>query len=164
MDITNLAFIAGLILGSLAILSVCWVWLNKQILGMGGGVLSFVGVLLVGLSLWSSASVEVTPDGFRAEFERLQQEVIQVSNKSEQISNDVQAVARANEAISNEVKVVAQNLDINKTQFLKLTDVLKRKQTLSVEQVKSIDEPVRQAPVVNTRILDSAIIKLQPVR
>ena len=161
MEITNMVFIAGLILGSLAILSVCWVWLRKQVLGVGGGVLSFIGVLLVGLSLWSSASVEISPDGFRAEFERLQEQVQQVSVQSQQISNDVLAVAEANKAISQEVKVVAQNIDINKTQFLKLTDVLKSRRTLSVDQVKSIDDPVKRAPVVNYRVLDSAIIKPQ---
>jgi hypothetical protein len=162
MEITNMAFIAGLILGSLAILSVCWVWLRKQVLGVGGGVLSFIGVLLVGLSLWSSASVEVSPDGFRAEFERLEQQVIQVSERSQQISNDILAVAETNKAISQEVKVVAQNIDINKAQFLKLTDVLQRRQTLSADQVNAIDEPVRRAPIVNLQVLDSAIINTRP--
>lgn len=161
MGITNMAFIAGLILGSLAIISVCWVWVSKQVLGSGGGVLSFFGVLLVGLSLWSSASVEVSPEGFRAEFERLQQEVDEMAVRSQQISNDVQAVAEANKTISHEVRTVAENIDINRTQFLKLTDALKQKQTLNVDQVKSIDEPIKKAPVIDKRALDSAILKLE---
>ncbi len=160
MEITNLAFIAGVILGSLAIVSVCWVWLSKQMLGLGGGVLSFVGVVLVGLSLWSKASVEVSPDGFRAEFERLENEVKKVSVRSEQISNDVIAVAESNKALSNEVKVVAENIDINKAQFLHLTSVLKSKQTLSVDQVKMIDEPIKRAPRINRQLLDSTTIRL----
>ena len=71
MNVTNMVIIAGLILGSLAIISVCWVWVSKQVMGTGGGVLSFFGVMLVGLSIWSRASVEVSPEGVRAEFERL---------------------------------------------------------------------------------------------
>jgi hypothetical protein len=134
MEITNLAFIAGVILGSLAIVSVCWVWLSKQMLGIGGGVLSFVGVLLVGLSLWSKASVQFGQDGFRAEFERLQ--------------NDVKAVAESNKALSRKVKVVAEVTDINKTQFLQLTSVLNRKQTLSLDQLKMIDNPIKKAPKI----------------
>ncbi len=160
MEITNLAFIAGVILGSLAIVSVCWVWLSKQMLGMGGGVLSFVGVLLVGLSLWSKASVEVSPDGIRAEFERLENEVREVSVRSEKNSNDVKAVAERNKALSSEVKVVAQNAHINKTQFLQLTSALKSKQTLSVDQAKMIDDPIKRAPIINRQLIDSTTIRL----
>lgn len=159
MDITNMAFITGLILGSLAIISVCWVWVRSQVLGTGGGVLSFFGVLLVGLSVWSSASVEVSPEGFRAEFERLQKEVNEVAVRSQQVSDEVQAVAEANNAISREIQVVAENIDINKAQFLKLTNVLKQKQMLSTNQIKSINDPVENAPVVNTRVLDSVILR-----
>jgi hypothetical protein len=160
MDITNMAFITGLILGSLAIMSVCWVWVRSQVLGTGGGVLSFFGVLLVGLSIWSSASVEVTPEGFRAEFERLEKEVNEVAVRSQQVSDEVQAVAEANNAISREIQVVAENIDVNKAQFLQLTNVLKTKQMLNAKQIKSINEPIKNAPAIDKRVLDSAIIKL----
>ena len=161
MDIKNMAFIAGLILGSLAIVSVCWVWVRSQVLGPGGGVLSFFGVLLVGLSIWSSASVELTPEGFRAQFERLQEEVTQVAEKSEQISEEVEAVAKVNNAITREIQVVAENLAVNKTQFLELTNVLKQKQVLNVDQINRLSAPVKMAPVVDTRKLESATLKLR---
>jgi septal ring factor EnvC (AmiA/AmiB activator) len=132
------------------------------VLGAGGGLLSFFGVLLVGLSIWSNASVEVSPEGFRAEFERLEKEVNKVAVRSQQVSEEVQAVTKANNAISREIKVVAENIDINKTQFLKLTNVLKQKQVLNVNQIKSINDPVKNAPVINKRVLDSAILKLEP--
>lgn len=161
MEITNMAFIAGLILGSLAIVSVCWVWVRNQVLGAGGGILSFFGVILVGLSIWSSASVEVSPEGFRAEFERLEEEVKEVAVRSQQISNDVEAVAEANRVISREVKSVAENIDINRVQFLKLTDALKQRQALNADQVSTINQPVINAPTIDKRVLDSQILKLE---
>ncbi|ALP53287.1 hypothetical protein Tel_09025 [Candidatus Tenderia electrophaga] len=161
MDIKEWAFIAGLVLGSLAIVSVCWVWIQKQVLGAGGGVLSFFGVLLVGLSLWTSASVEVTPEGFRAEFERLEREVQQVAQKSQQIGQEVESVAQANNALSREVKVVAENLKVNKSQFLELTQTLQQRQLLDQQQLEQLNAPLQRLPEVDQRILDSSQLKLR---
>ena len=111
-------------------------------------------------AIWSSASVEVTPEGFRAEFERLEKEVNEVAVRSQQVSEEVQAVAEANNAISREIQVVAENIDVNKAQFLQLTNVLKTKQMLNAKQIKSINEPIKNAPTIDKRVLDSAIIKL----
>lgn len=160
MNMNELVFIVGLILGSLAMLSVCWVWVRKQVFGPGGGVLSFFGVLLAGLSLWSRASVELTPDGFRAEFERLQQEINQVVRKSEQISQEVAAVAEVNQLITREVEVVAENLAVNKTQFLELTRALNQRDVLHTDQIKRLAQPVETMPVVDLQKLESARLNL----
>jgi septal ring factor EnvC (AmiA/AmiB activator) len=161
MDITNMVFVTGMVLGSLIIVSVCWVWVRKQVLGAGGGALSFFGVMLVGLSVWSSARVEVTPEGFRAEFERLQKEVNQVAVRSQKISDDVLVMSETSKEITREVKAVADNIDINRAQFLQLTNALKQKRTLNVDQINAINKPVADAPKINRRVLDSAILKFE---
>jgi uncharacterized protein (UPF0335 family) len=163
MDIKDMAFMAGLILGCLIIISVCWVWIRSQVLGLGGGMLSFFGVLLVGLSVWSSASVQVSPEGFYAEFERLEREVSKISLRSQQISDDVRVVAEANQVIGHEVKVMSENIDINKAQFLQLTDTLTQRQPLNSEQINTLVAPLKTAPQINTNLLDSAIINLRKI-
>ena len=160
MNINELVLIVGLILGSLAILSVCWVWLRKQVFGPGGSILSFFGVLLVGLSLWSRASVELTPEGFRAEFERLQEEINQVVKKSERISEEVNAVAEANHVITREVQVVAENLAVNKTQFLELARVLNQREVLHQDQIDRLSAPVKAMPAVDLKKLESVRLNL----
>jgi len=160
MDVKDMAFVAGLVLGCLIIVSVCWVWVRRQVLGMGGGLLSFFGVVLVGLSVWSSASVEVSADGFRAEFEQLEKQVESVALRSQKISDEVRVVADANMAMSREIKVAAENIDVNKAQFLQLTSALQDKRVFSGAQTRSISDPIRNAPVIDKRALEVRIQRL----
>jgi len=67
-------------------------------------MLSLVGVLLVGLSVWSSARVEVSSSGLKAEFERLK--------------TQIQEVASANPVISEEVNKLAENAETGKNSSL----------------------------------------------
>lgn len=159
MDIKEMAFIAGLILGSLVIMSVCWVWVRNQVLGIGGGILSFFGVLLVGLSVWSSASVEVSADGFSARLDKLQNEVQVVVRNNQEISEDIKLVADTNQLISRQVKVAANSIEINKAQFLQLTSALNNKQVFNQTQMRTLSSPIINAPKIDIRALDAAILK-----
>ncbi len=161
MDVKEMAFLVGLLLGCMVLVSVCWVWIRKQVLGVGGGVLSFFGVLLVGLSVWSGASVEVSADGFRAEFERLEEQVTQVAQKSEKLSDEVKVVAETNKAISKEVRLAAENINVNRSQFLQLTNTLNEKRVLNPVQVRSLSEPITRLPNLDTRNLDVLINRME---
>ena len=48
------AVVAGVVFGSAAIGTACWVWLKKQTFAYGGSVLCAAGVTLLGLSIWQN--------------------------------------------------------------------------------------------------------------
>src|SRR6266571_945542 len=58
-----LGVVAGVVFGSAAISSACWVWLRKQIFAYGGSALCGAGVVLLGLSIWHSVEFGVTGTG-----------------------------------------------------------------------------------------------------
>lgn len=57
------AVMAGVVFGSAAISSACWVWLQKQVFAYGGSALCGAGVVLLGLSIWHSVDFGVTGNG-----------------------------------------------------------------------------------------------------
>jgi hypothetical protein len=98
-----LAVLAGVLFGSAAISTACWVWLQKQIFAFGGSALCGAGVVLLGLSIWHSVEVGVSGGGLslklQAEFER-QSEAI--SNLHIQMASVEQAaLAASNAATAN---------------------------------------------------------------
>src|SRR5690348_2161437 len=57
------AIILGMLLGTLMIVSVVWIWIKQQTFAFGGSILTVFGVVLVGLSIWGTVTVKVSPDG-----------------------------------------------------------------------------------------------------
>lgn len=140
-------YAAGLIIGSAALLTACYVWIRKQVFGLGGGTLSFAGILLLGLSVWTSASVEITPGGFRAEFERLEKRM--------------NAMAEANLAVSQEVGKVATFSEASRRQVEALTDVLSARQALSPRQAERVRAELEGVPSLDRSRIESATRILQ---
>jgi len=127
MNIQTATFIVGLILGTLAVGSACYVWIRHRVFGVGGGSLSVVGFALVGLSIWSSVKIQVSEGGLQAEFQRL--------------SRQVQAVAQANETVAQEVKKIGETNEIGKRQFVELTKVLEAQRVAQPAQLENIRRP-----------------------
>jgi hypothetical protein len=69
-----LAVIAGVVFGSAATSTACWVWLRKQIFAYEGPALTGAGVVLLGLSIWNSVEFGISSAGMnmklQAELER----------------------------------------------------------------------------------------------
>jgi hypothetical protein len=53
-----IAVLTGIILGTVAIGVACWVWFEKQTFSTGGAILSTIGLVLIGLSIWQSVHVK----------------------------------------------------------------------------------------------------------
>jgi hypothetical protein len=53
----------GLLVGFMMAATACTVFLKHQTCGAGGGVLSILGTVLIGMSVWSNISVSVGPEG-----------------------------------------------------------------------------------------------------
>jgi hypothetical protein len=92
--ITMAATILGLVLGSVMISTVCWTYAMHQQFGVGGAVLTVFGAILVGLSVWRTIDVSISPKGgvkakFEQRFDRLEKSVQQVANQVKEVETHV---------------------------------------------------------------------------
>ncbi len=122
------SYAVGMIMGSVAVVSASYVWVKHQRFGVGGAFLSFVGVVLLGLSVWSRARVEISEGGLLAEFERLQQRL--------------EEVTRTNERVQQNLDSFQIRLTADERQFLEMARVLRDKRLITggdLERVSTID-------------------------
>ena len=128
----DIVIVVGLVLGSLAIGTACAVWWRHQQFGTGGSFLSVVGLVLVGMSIWSRVSFSV--GGATVDLERLAQRV--------------EDVARAGEEVSEAVAEVAEGTETTRRQFVDLTRALERQRTLPPQQLEELRQPLVTDPVL----------------
>lgn len=86
MPVAHVALWAGLIVGLLMLLAVCYVYVARRDFGLGGVVLSVFGVVLVGLSIWKTVEITVSANGdvtatFVQRFERQLNELRTATNQ-----------------------------------------------------------------------------------
>lgn len=118
MAIKEIAFYVGLFLGSTLLISAAYVFVKRQVFGLGGVVLIIFGSFLLGLSIWTSFEFSFKKDGsITAKYtqeirEDLGEKTADINNNIEflklkiaEISQDVAALKTANPKVvlSNEV-------------------------------------------------------------
>lgn len=177
MELTQVAFLVGMIFGALMIGSVCVVYVKRSTFGTGGGMLSVLGVLLIGMSVWSTARFEVSPEGLKVEVDRLQKQVEEVQERAETISGEVQnAQERAEEVaggveqvqmatrrISEDLAEVALTAKTGNEQILRLSEALEERQTLDPRISREIQEPLRRVPQLDVeRLRRTPDVVLEP--
>jgi hypothetical protein len=121
------AYAVGMVMGSVAVVSASYVWVKHQRFGVGGAFLSFVGVVLVGLSVWSRARVEISEGGLLAEFERLQQQL--------------EEVTRTNDRVQRNLDSLQIRLAANERQFLAMARVLRDKSLITGGDLERVTAP-----------------------
>ncbi len=121
------SYAVGMIMGSVAVVSASYVWVKHQRFGIGGAFLSFVGVVLLGLSVWSRARVEISEDGVLAEFERIQQRL--------------EDVTRTNDRVQRDLDSLQIRLTASEQQFLAMARVLRDKSLITGVDLKRITAP-----------------------
>lgn len=144
----TVVYAVGLAMGSVMLGSVCYVWVRKQQLGIGGGFLSAMGVVLLGLSVWTGVSVEVTKGGIKADFDRLQERLDEVTE--------------ANQIVSEQVQNIAQSTEANRSQFVQLTRVLEADVAPAAPVFRQLRERMVTVPQVDLQQLERASRTLQP--
>ena len=117
---------AGIALGALLIVSVAWVWLQKQIFGMNGAGIGLIGVVLVGLTLWSSISVSYSDEGFEFELTRLQERIDQAETELQQATEQLTAVRSTNADLSARLSELSAVTVSQNTRFAVLANQLQR--------------------------------------
>jgi hypothetical protein len=89
----------GLVVGVVCVSTVCLVFARHGSFGLGGSVLCFTGLLLIGLSVWKNAEVQVGNDGVTVKVTALQESVQNLKDASAALNTQVQGVARAADTI-----------------------------------------------------------------
>lgn len=91
--------VLSLALGSLLLASVCWVYVRHQKLGVGGSALTFFGVVLVGMPVWSSVDFSAGTGGISGRIERIESQVATAQETAETAREKVQDVDETLERI-----------------------------------------------------------------
>ncbi len=177
MELTQVALVVGMVFGAFMIGSVCVVFIKRSTFGMGGGTLSVLGVLLIGMSVWSTARFEVSPEGLKVQVEQLQERVERVQERAETISGEVRETqARAEELageveqvqtaarnISKELADVALTTRTSSQQVLRLSEALQEREVLDPAVGREIHERLMRAPEIDVdRIRRTPDVPLEP--
>lgn len=130
------AYVIGLILGSLLLVVVAITWFRKQIFGFGGAGLSVIGLVLLGLSLWTSVNIRV--GGWETQLNLVEQRLAQVEQTNVEMSNDLAEVA----TIAN----------VTKSQFIDLTTALERPR-VPTDRLRALRSRVEETPRIDPDLL-----------
>ncbi len=158
--IEDLAFLAGIVMGSILLLAVSWVWIRKQVLGAGGVTMSFVGVTLVGLTVWSSVRIQASPDGLLAEFDR---RLESLTETVEEVDSNLQEVVETNISFSRDIESLASSVNTNGQQFVTLTRELQTAGALNAAPLNDLRQNI-QTPAIRTDDLRIRREALQTIR
>lgn len=63
-------YIIGSIIGAVVLLSICFVYVKHQVLNIGGMIFAVIGMILMGMPVWSSINVSIDEDGFEAQLQQ----------------------------------------------------------------------------------------------
>ena len=101
------AIVAGIILGCLSIASACYHWVRNQLFGTAGIVLSTVGILLLGTSVWAPVEVGKPADSTAV------QRVIEDGN-----AKTIAAVKESNKQLADQLQQFSKRLQDNQDRTL----------------------------------------------
>jgi hypothetical protein len=137
ISMLNVAFGAGVVFGSLLLLSVCIVWLRKQAFGVGGGVMCLCGVTLIGLTVWRTVQFKVGEDGvsFEAQLNELTRRV-------DDVGESVATIAGSNAELERNVASLNTSVVNNSLQFRALADSLTQQRPIPADRAAAIRDSI----------------------
>lgn len=133
------AYLVGLVLGSLLILSVIFLTVKNRKVGMGEAFLVVMGVFLVGLTLWANVKISLSLDGLLAEFN--------------QVKEQVETLSVANLTLNEQVETIAVAAEKEREQVIELTHVLQDQGVANPERLEMIRGEISSVPVVDRSLL-----------
>ncbi|EKA7416337.1 TPA: hypothetical protein ACQYF6_000119 [Vibrio parahaemolyticus] len=103
--------VIGLLVGAVMIASVCSVYYKHQRFGLGGSILSLLGTVLIGMSVWSKISINVEPGGgFSAELTQLKEDVKIINQQTQRIEESVSVVQSDLRQTKNSVQGISREI------------------------------------------------------
>jgi murein L,D-transpeptidase YcbB/YkuD len=160
---SNPAYIVALVLGSIMLLSVCFVYVRHQVLKLSGMGLAGFAVILVGMSVWKNIDVSVDENGFTAKLEQ----AIEIAN---QAKKETAEIKQLNQQTTEATLALKETVDT-----IRIQEVLRDKGLykgaligqLDAETVKSISTFQEQNGIPKTGTLDTKTIRklgIQPIK
>jgi hypothetical protein len=141
----TLVTIVGMAAGAVLILTAVAVFWSKKDFPAGGVMVSMVGLVLIGMSQWSS--IKITAGG--ATIEAVRAEITKTAAAAEEVAAQAQQAAEAVEA--------------TKKQLASLTDLLETRQVLPAAAAEPIRARLAAAPNVDLTKLGKARATLRDV-
>jgi len=137
MELPDWVIVCGLLLGSVAVISAAWVWVRHRVFGSGGSVLSVVGVILIGLSIWKNVEVRAGADGIEWKFEQLQSRIAETESRV------AEAESKAAEAVE-QGRLAVRNAELARDNLIHLTDELRSQAVLEPGQIDELRNRIRE--------------------
>ena len=141
MDWTAVTYAAGLILGTLLILTVIALAFKNKKVGVGESFLVVMGVFMISFTLWARVKVSFGPEGWQAEFERMQKQV--------------ETLRMANLNLNQQIETIADASEVERNQIVALTEVLQEREVVNPQSLEMIRGELRRAPPVDRDMLHS---------
>lgn len=138
---TSATYAVGLILGSLLVLTVIALAFKNHKVGVGESFLVVMGVFMISFTLWARVKISFGPEGWQAEFERMQKQV--------------ENLRMANLNLNEQIETIAVASEIERNQIVALTEALQERRVVSPESLEVIRGELRRAPPVNRDMLHS---------
>jgi len=134
-------YAAGLILGTLLILTVIALALKNRKVSVGECFLVVMGVFMISFTLWARVQISFGPEGWQAEFERMQKQV--------------ETLRMANLNLNEQIETIAVANEIERNQIIALTEALQERRVVNPESLERIRGELRRSPKVNRDMLHS---------
>lgn len=74
-------------------------FLRNKTFGLGGSVLSVTGMLLIGLSVWKNADVQVSDSGLTVKLDAVAEAVDKVTKANDAMTKEIEDVAKGADAV-----------------------------------------------------------------
>lgn len=141
------AYVVGMGIGAIMAVAATYVLVKEKKIGLPSLGFTALGVLLIGMSVWSQFRIEIGAEGA----------VI------EAIRRQVEETAEAVQVVAAEVEVAADAIEVSRAQFYELANVLERNDVVSRAELQRFVPPAHELPSIDRERLDSAVIRLDRV-
>ena len=103
-EIVFAALILGIVIGSLILCCLLFVYIEHKKFGLGGFVLTVFGVMLLGFSIWKTAEISVTLDAkIEAKFQALSKRVEDVREIANSTTAKVEEIDKTQNLVIREI-------------------------------------------------------------
>jgi hypothetical protein len=126
----NRVFSVALIVGTLMLITVCWVYIQHQTFGLGGIVLVVCAIVLIGMSVWRNIDVSVSAQGFQAKLEQVENKVRAVEEQAAHVEEKASAAYTAVRRLKQSLRVRDAQTMLSKQGFKVVADGIFGPQTV----------------------------------
>jgi hypothetical protein len=137
--------LVGLVIGAILVLTAVSIFLMKKEFPPGGVAVTLIGLVMIGMSQWSTIEIEGGGIKFKA------------------LKEQVRAAAEAAEEVAAQAELAATSAETTRQQLADLTGQIERHRVLPPTLTRSIQQRILTAPTVDRAKLARARVDLQRI-